>query len=143
MRPWRAICSVCVQRKEPCPRSPGRCWWRPPGECGPHAPQPTRERLEQAELQKQRVAEALGEARQALTLPRIALPPHTKFSEITFAGLPKGIHLTPGRLLIEFENATGLLEKLLALAQALANDFDSLEQALAAAGRKGTAPAAG
>ena len=85
----------------------------------------------------------LGQARQALTLPRIALPPASKLSKITWAGLPEGIHLTPGRLSIEFENATGLLEKLLALAQALANDFDSLEQALAAAGRKGTAPAAG
>jgi hypothetical protein len=103
------------------------------------ARQPTCERLEQAEAQKQRVAEFLGEARQALTLPRISLPLPTKLSEITFAGLPPGIELTPGRLSIQFESATGLLEKLFALAQAFANDFESLEAALAAADPKGTA----
>jgi hypothetical protein len=101
------------------------------------------EAIEQAEAQKRRVTEALGEARQALTLPRIALPPHTKLSEITLAGLPEGIQLTPGRLVVDFENATCLLEKLFALAQAFANDFESLEAALAAACPEGATRAAG
>jgi hypothetical protein len=98
---------------------------------------------ERAQAQQQEVAAVLGQARLALTLPRIALPPSKKWSEITFAGLPAGIHLTPGRLIVEFETATGLLEKLLALAHAFANDFDSLEAALAAASEKEAADAAG
>lgn len=72
----------------------------------------------------------LGQARQALTLPRIALPPPAQLSALTFAGLPDGIRLLPGRLEVEFATATDLLEKLFALAQAFANDFESLEKAL-------------
>jgi hypothetical protein len=81
------------------------------------------------EAQKRRVADFLGPARQSLSLPRIRFSPTPKLSNITFAGLPPGIHLTPARLSIEFETATELLEKLFSLSQALANDFDTLERA--------------
>lgn len=89
--------------------------------------------LQTEEVRKQRVAEFLGEARLALTLPRITLPPASTRSAITIAGLPPGIRLTPGRLSVDYDTATDLLEKLFALAQALANDFGTLEAALAAA----------
>lgn len=81
------------------------------------------------EEQQRTVAEFLGEARQGLLLPCIPIP-RTKLSEITFAGLPPGIHLIPGQLTIEFSGAQNLLEKLFVLSQALANDFPTLEAAL-------------
>jgi hypothetical protein len=94
------------------------------------APLAASEPLARVRAQKRRVEEFLGEARQSLTLLRIPLPA-AKLSEITFAGLPSGIHLLPGQLSIHFAGATELLEKLFALSQALANDFEALESALA------------
>jgi hypothetical protein len=82
------------------------------------------------EVQKQRVAEFLGEARLGLSLPRIDLSQTPKPSEITFRGLPAGIHLTAHQLAVDFKSATDLLEKLFALSQALANDFETFERAL-------------
>jgi hypothetical protein len=86
--------------------------------------------IQESEAQKKCVEEFLGEARQRLTLPSIPLPP-AKLSEITFSGLPTGIHLVPGQLTIQFQGATDLLEKLFSLSQALANDFETLESAVA------------
>jgi hypothetical protein len=92
------------------------------------AAQQADEELPEIEAQKQHVADFLGQARQSLSLPRIRLST-PKPSKITFAGLPPGIHLTPGRLAIEFESATELLEKLFSLSQALVNDFAAVERA--------------
>jgi hypothetical protein len=83
-----------------------------------------------AKAQKQRVADFLGQARQGLSLPRIPFSQAPKLSDITFAGLPPGIHLTPARLSIEFETATELLEKLFSLSQALVNDFETVARVL-------------
>jgi len=87
------------------------------------------EELPEIEAQKRHVADFLGQARQSLSLPRIPLPLAPKLSAITFAGLPPGIRLTPGRLAIEFESATELLEKLFSVSPALVNDFDTVERA--------------
>jgi hypothetical protein len=76
------------------------------------------------------VAAALGEARQGLTLPRIAIPAPQKLSTITFAGLPTDIRLEPGCLAVEFASAQDLVEKLFTLAPAFANDYESLSTAL-------------
>jgi hypothetical protein len=92
--------------------------------------------LEQAEAKKKHVIEFLGEARQGLQLPSILLP-DTKLSDITFDGLPLGIRLQPDELTIHFQDATDLLQKLLSLSQALANDFEALEFKLAAGGSRG------
>jgi hypothetical protein len=89
-----------------------------------------REALEEQNERQERVAAALGEARQALTLPRIAVPAPQKLSDITFAGLPPGIRLERGRLTVEFASAQDLVEKLFTLAQAFANDYESLSTAL-------------
>lgn len=83
-----------------------------------------------AAAQERQVAEALTEARRALTLPRIPLPSPAQLSAITFAGLPVGIHLTRTEVSVTFSSAQDLLAKLFALAQALANDYESLEEAL-------------
>ena len=83
---------------------------------------------------KNHVIAFLGEARQALQAPVLALPTK-KFSEITLDGLPAGIHLKPDQLTIQFQGATDLLEKLFALSQALVNDLDRLEAALAGGAR--------
>ncbi len=80
--------------------------------------------------QERQVAETLAEARRALTLPTIPLPPPQKLSAITFAGLPSDIQLTRRELSLTFSSAPDLSEKLFTLAQALANDYESLERAL-------------
>lgn len=84
-----------------------------------------------AAAQERQVAEALTEARRALTLPRIPLPSPAQLSAITLAGLPACIHLTRTELSVTFSSAQDLVAKLFALAQALANDYESLEEALA------------
>jgi len=65
-----------------------------------------------------------------LSSPRIPLPPPAQLSAITFAGLPAGIHLTRAELSVSFSSAQDLIEKLFTVAQALANDYESLEEAL-------------
>lgn len=45
-----------------------------------------------------------------------------------FADLPPGIHLEPGRVTVEFRQPQEALEKLLALAMAISNDFDGFER---------------
>lgn len=42
--------------------------------------------------------------------------------------LPDGVHLEPGRITVTFEQAQQALEKLLALAMAISNDFDRFER---------------
>ena len=78
----------------------------------------------------------MGETRQALTLLSITVPSAKKLSSITFAGLPPGIRLEPARLTVDFANAQDLVEKLFTLAQAFANDYESLAAAL----QEGAAP---
>lgn len=85
---------------------------------------------EQAALQDRQVSDALAEARRALVLPSIPLPPPKRLSAITFAGLPPGIELTREELSVTFSSAQDLVEKLFTLAQAFANDYESLDDAL-------------
>jgi hypothetical protein len=92
--------------------------------------------LEQAGAKKNHVIEFLAEARQGLQLPSIPLPA-TKLSDITFDGLPPGIRLQPDELTIQFHGAADLLQKLLSLSQALANDFETFELTLASGGSGG------
>jgi hypothetical protein len=93
--------------------------------------------LEEAAAKKASVLECLGEARQALQLPSISLPSTTKLSHVTFDGLPPGIRLQPDELTIQFHGAADLLQKLLSLSQALANDFETFELTLASGGSGG------
>ena len=75
------------------------------------------------------VVETLGDAREALRLPRIPVPPPTRVQKLMMDGLPEGINLKADELRICFDHPQQLLERLLALSQALANDYDNFERA--------------
>jgi hypothetical protein len=51
-----------------------------------------------------------------------------------FENLPAGVHLGPGRIMVDFEEPRQALEKLLALAMAISNDFDGFERQVRAGG---------
>ena len=85
------------------------------------------EAAEQSAAQERQVAETLAEARRALTLPTIPLPPPKTLSP---SPLPGDIELTRTNLSLTFSSAQDLIEKLFTLAQAFANDYESLENAL-------------
>jgi hypothetical protein len=84
--------------------------------------------LRQERERQQQVAEALGQARRELALPKISLP--RQRTTLSLAGLPPGIHLTRGNLSVDFTGAQDLVEKLFTMAQAFADDYESLEAAL-------------
>jgi hypothetical protein len=44
-----------------------------------------------------------------------------------WASLPAGVHLEPGRITVEFQEPQEGIEKLLALAMAIGNDFEVFE----------------
>jgi hypothetical protein len=56
---------------------------------------------------------------------------------LTLEGLPPGIHLTHGHLSVDFTSAQDLVEKLFTVAQAFAQDYESLEAALQPDGEEG------
>ena len=80
------------------------------------------DRFEQVQL-------ALGEARHELAQHRILVP---DLPGVAFAGLPDGIRFQPGQLTLCFEQPAELIEKLIALAQALTNDYETFERSWAA-----------
>jgi hypothetical protein len=84
--------------------------------------------LSRERARQHQVAEALGQARRELALPRISLP--RQQTKLTLAGLPPGIHLTQRNLSVDFATAQDLIEKLFTVAQAFAHDYASLEAAL-------------
>src|SRR3954454_16823806 len=102
-----------------------------------------RANLEAIHAQRQRVSEFLGEARQELSLHTISIPFPKNRLEVTLAGLPDGIRLTHKELVVSFGSAQDLTEKLFTLAQALANDYDTLEATLASAGAEAGEASAG
>jgi len=86
--------------------------------------------LKKERARQQQVAAALAQARHELTLPRISLPRPAEPTHRTLAGLPPGIQLTPRNLSVDFTSAQDLIEKLFTVAQAFAQDYESLEAAL-------------
>jgi hypothetical protein len=76
----------------------------------------------------ERVASALGQARQELQQHRISIPASTETCRLDFSGLPAGIRLETGQLTIQFATPVDLLQKLFALSQALTNDYHTFEQ---------------
>jgi hypothetical protein len=79
----------------------------------------------------ERVASALGQARSELRQRRIPIPARIEALPMEFAGLPSGIRLQSGQLVIQFDRPVELLEKLFALSQAFANDYPSFERIVA------------
>ncbi len=80
-----------------------------------------RDRFEHVQL-------ALGKSRHELSQHRILVP---DLPGVAFAGLPEGIRFEPGQLTLSFGQPAELVEKLIALAQALTNDYETFERTLA------------
>jgi hypothetical protein len=76
---------------------------------------------------------ALGQFRQQLEQRRISIPATPDAFRLEFSGLPDGIRIEAGQLTVSFDQPSELLEKLFALARALANDYDTFERSFAAA----------
>jgi hypothetical protein len=90
---------------------------------------PRRSAAAQESCRFEQVQLALGEARHELAQHRILVP---DVPGVEFAGLPDGIRFQPGQLTLSFEQPAELIEKLIALAQALTNDYETFERSLAA-----------
>ena len=88
----------------------------------------------------ERVETALGQARRELHQRRIPIAVQPETLNLDISGLPDGIHLAPGQLTIRFAQPVELLQKLFALSQALANDFETFERSCLAAQRAKAAP---
>jgi len=77
---------------------------------------------------RQKVAEEIARLRQAwLDHPRLLVEAPVAVINQQFAGL-EGISVSPGRITVLFDNPQSALEKLLALAMAVGNDFDTFER---------------
>ena len=78
---------------------------------------------------RQRVAHTIGQLRQErLQRPQLPVPAPVSIVNQEWSSLPPGVRLEPGRLTVEFAEPPEALEKLLALAMAISNDFEEFEQ---------------
>jgi hypothetical protein len=82
------------------------------------------------ELQRRRkVARVLAQLHQdQLDRPKLLVEAPVQVLQQEFDQLPEGVRLTPGRITVEFARPQEALEKLLALAMAISNDFDRFER---------------
>jgi hypothetical protein len=82
------------------------------------------------ELQRRRkVAGLIDELRrERIERPQLLVEAPTDVVNQQFEDLPPGVSLEPGRITVEFETPQEGLEKLLALAMAVSNDFERFEQ---------------
>ena len=76
---------------------------------------------------RRKVAELLGELQNQ---PRLLVEAPVAVASQEFENLPEGVHLAPGRITVSFEQPREALEKLLALAMAIGNDFDRFERSV-------------
>lgn len=81
------------------------------------------------EIQRRRkVAAILGQLRkERLERPQLLVEAPVQVLTQEFENLPEGVRLDPGRITVTFNEAQQALEKLLALAMAISNDFDRFE----------------
>jgi hypothetical protein len=77
-----------------------------------------------------RVAGVFEQLRGEQRARQVAIPLPDAPERLTFAGLPVGVDLERQRLTIAFETPAELLEKLVALAQAMLGDFETFEAQL-------------
>jgi hypothetical protein len=78
---------------------------------------------------RRKVAEILAQLRkERLEQPRLLVEAPVQVLTQEFENLPPGVRLGPGRITVEFEGPRQALEKLLALAMAIGNDFDRFER---------------
>lgn len=78
---------------------------------------------------RRKVANLIENLRQQwITQPQLLVEAPTTVVNQEFENLPAGVRLEPGRITVEFAEPQHGLEKLLALAMAISNDFDLFER---------------
>jgi hypothetical protein len=78
---------------------------------------------------RQKVAAKLAELeKEHRERPRLLVEASTQVLNQEFTSLPPGVRLEPGRIVVEFTSPQHALEKLLALAMAISNDFERFER---------------
>lgn len=78
---------------------------------------------------RRKVAELLEELRKdRLEHPQVLVEAPTQVVNQEIEDLPPGVRIEPGRILVEFSEPRQALEKLLALAMAIGNNYDRFEQ---------------
>ena len=78
---------------------------------------------------RHKVARLIGNLRQQwMTQPQLLVEAPAAVINQELEALPAGVRLEPGRITVEFDEPQQGLEKLLALAMAISNDFDAFER---------------
>lgn len=77
---------------------------------------------------KDRLQDRLEAIRRLQAGARVAIPVEPEILSQRLPDLPAGVGLSPGALHIQFQSPEELLEKLFALAQAIANDYEAFEK---------------
>ncbi|MGH9645613.1 MAG: hypothetical protein ACRD4E_02250 [Bryobacteraceae bacterium] len=85
------------------------------------------------EVQRRRKVAGIVEQlrRERLENPRLLVEAPAQVVNQQVANLPAGVEIEPGRITVEFASAQEALERLLALAMALSNDFGGFERRVA------------
>jgi hypothetical protein len=77
---------------------------------------------------RRKLAEILAELhKDRLERPQLLVGAPVQILQQKFENLPEGVRLEPGRITVNFDHPQQALEKLLALAMAIGNDFDCFE----------------
>jgi hypothetical protein len=87
-----------------------------------------------AEVESRRfrsLSERLGEACQELHMRRVPVTAAPRVFHLDLNGLPPGVDLSSGELRVRFASPDELVEKLFALSQALAGDYETFARAWA------------
>ena len=79
--------------------------------------------------QRHKVAHAIEQLRrERLETPQLLVEAPLRIVDQIFADLPPGVHVAAGRITVDFDEPRQALEKLLALAMAIGNEFDRFER---------------
>ena len=78
---------------------------------------------------RQKLAQILEQLRQeALARPKVLVEAPAAVLSQEFSNLPDGVSLSPGAIAIKFSSPSEALQRLLALAMAIGNDFSEFER---------------
>jgi hypothetical protein len=83
--------------------------------------------FDREQRRRERLAGELEKLRRHAAAAGVAIPVAPEVFSQRISDLPQGVHLEPGRLTVEFAQPEQLLERLFALAQAIANDFERFQ----------------
>jgi hypothetical protein len=87
---------------------------------------------------RRKLAEVLDTCRKDyLEQPRLLIEAPVQVMNQEFDDLPPGVHIETGRIIVEFDQPQQALEKLLALAMAISNDFERFERQVRTPAGKG------